>query len=120
MGKISADEFDSEIYAETRDLMGDGLAALLDRFFTSAQSHMTTIDQALAKPDTKIIGDLTHNIKSTSGGFGFKRVSETAKSMEHLCRSADGQKISEISELQKRLKESLAAIESAYRNGNLD
>lgn len=120
MTKIAAEEFDSQMYAETKDLMGDGLDALLERFFASTRNHITTIDQALSKPDTKIIADLTHNIKSTSGGFGFKKVSQTAQSMEHLCRHDGGQKISEIYELHGKLKESLAAIEKAYRNGNLD
>lgn len=120
MPQANTEEFDSQMYAETRDLLGDGFSALLDKYFSSAQRHIATIDQALKDNDAKIIADLTHNIKSTSAGFGFMEVSTIAKSMEHLCRDTNTAPIAKVNALHEQLKTALAAIENRYRSGALD
>ena len=119
MPKISPTDFDSPMYAETKDLLGDGFSALLDRYFSGAQKHLAIIDQALEKSEVDTISGITHNIKSNSASFGFRRVANIAETMEQLCRQTPPAPITEVSRLHTQLKEALLAIESAYRGGEL-
>lgn len=120
MSALAPDDFDADMYAETKDLMGDGLTSLLERYFSSTRDRMEKIRTALQASDAKTIGDLTHNIKSTSAGFGFLKSAALAKKMEETCRHDETPDMAVLEALRRELETALAATETAWRAGELD
>lgn len=120
MPALSPNDFDADMYAETKDLMGDGMTGLLERYFASTRDRLGQITAALQGSDAKTIGDLTHNIKSTSAGFGFLRAAALAKKMEEICRHEASPDMAVLAGLRAELEAAITATENAWRGGELN
>ena len=119
MSGLTSEEFDSELYAEAKDLMGERFAGLIEKYFSTTNQRVSSIEAALQKTDTATAGALAHNIKSTSASFGFLFISATAKSIESICRNNNLPDIGALQALCSQLRTALQKMEHAYKANHL-
>lgn len=70
-------------FNETKAIMKDKMALLIDCFLEDAHSYLATIDEGLAEHNTQKIAATAHTIKSSSRQVGADTLSAIAESIEY-------------------------------------
>jgi signal transduction histidine kinase/DNA-binding response OmpR family regulator len=65
------------------------LAALVERFVERLAARVAAMERGLAERDLATIAKLAHQLKGTSGGYGFHAISEAAGRLELSARAGD-------------------------------
>jgi HPt (histidine-containing phosphotransfer) domain-containing protein len=83
----------------------DGLARLLPRmkfcavvesYLTTAKSRLERIQALAAECDYLNLGNEAHDLKSTSGSFGARRLQTLAKQLEDACLHRDAEQVAQL------------------------
>jgi len=98
----------------------DGLAALmsaerfhamLDMYLTAARERLSRMEVMAEQQDLTGLGGEAHDLKSTSGSFGARRLQGLAEQLETACRTGDARAVAALMP-QIRTARRLPAAES--------
>ncbi len=78
----SAHPVDQNILDELREVMEDDFIEIIDLYLNNVPSQIQNIKDSAEKKDTDAISRTAHNLKSTSGNIGAKRVFNLCKALE--------------------------------------
>lgn len=68
---MAVDHLDKDVLAMLRDVMGDEYRTLLDTFLKDSQTHVEDLRKA---SNTKVLGEIAHSFKGSSGNLGAVRL----------------------------------------------
>lgn len=77
---------DMQTLAELRELMGEGMAGLVDKYIELSARYLEQIQQGLVSGDVSAIEQAAHPLKSSSIQLSAMQVYEAAKIIEHEAR----------------------------------
>jgi two-component system sensor histidine kinase/response regulator len=99
----------------------DPVVGLLDTFCRSAESAISTVQEALQKGDAKTLQYAAHSLKGSSDALGFQQLSSISAELEQkaLGGALQGAEAS-ISEIEKELRRVHAAVESEKLAGRIE
>jgi HPt (histidine-containing phosphotransfer) domain-containing protein len=66
---------------------------LIPRFLANRKKEVTSMREALAARDLKMVRTISHGMKGVGGSYGFDRLTEIAAVIEQAARSGDASAI---------------------------
>ena len=82
-----SDDFDQSSMDSLKELMGDDVHNLVERYIVNSQKYILEIGQGIAGEDAERIRGSAHPLKSSSGMMGLTKVMELAAEIEHMAKS---------------------------------
>ena len=106
-----SESIDMDKFTETREMMGDSLAVMIEAFVDSGSQHITEMQQYAGAEDFTALGQTAHALKGSCSLLGMQRLFEQCKKLEENCRNGHVQSINqEIEVIEKEFDASRAAI----------
>lgn len=81
-----SDDFDQSSIDSLKELMGDDVHHLVERYIINSQKYILEIEQGIADVDAERIRGSAHPLKSSSGMMGLTKVMELAAEIEHMAK----------------------------------
>lgn len=82
----NADMIDVDRFEETRTMMGEQMADMLDAFFASAEESIEAMQTCLAENDFATLRHHAHSLKGSCGTLGIHALHIACKGAEERCR----------------------------------
>ncbi len=90
--------------------MPDKFAALRKKYLSSFPVKLERIEDALNKKDMKLIHDLIHKLRGSSGGYGFDEISVHCKNIMQQLHESNNKTTKDI---EKAIEELLVLLSTA-------
>lgn len=81
-----SDDFDQSSIDSLKELMGDDVHHLVERYIITSRKYILEIEQGVAGEDAERIRGSAHPLKSSSGMMGLTKVMELAAEIELLAK----------------------------------
>ncbi|HEX9461225.1 MAG TPA: PAS-domain containing protein [Alphaproteobacteria bacterium] len=95
LGGSAGDQADPPVFDDTslaslaRDVPAEELRALVETYLAGAAELVAQAEASAAGPDLPALAQIAHNLVSTSGNFGARRVQMLARRLEAMCKAGD-------------------------------
>jgi CheY-like chemotaxis protein len=80
---------DTSLANLARDVPAEELRSLVETYLAGAAELMTQAESSAAVQDLAALAQVAHNLVSTSGNFGARRVQALARRLEGVCKAGD-------------------------------
>lgn len=81
--------FDRAVIDELREILGEGFAALRERFASDGSLRLTHIAQALQQQDADALCQQAHSLKGAAANLGANGLADSCAALETAAKTAD-------------------------------
>jgi HPt (histidine-containing phosphotransfer) domain-containing protein len=101
MAKEQLEIINEKIVEDAKDLMSERFPIMVQYFLEDTQMYLEQVEEGVKEKNAEIAISPAHTIKSSAKQLGVERVSDTAKSIEKLCREMIESNDSDFSQFEK-------------------
>lgn len=99
-------------FEETRGVMGDSMAIIIDAFTESGKKNIDDMSRHFRSQDIEALRDSAHALKGSCGALGIQRLFERSREAEENCRKGDLSDMEiQIQLISQDFNESLDAVQ---------
>ena len=110
---------DEEKFNETREMMGDSLAMIIDAFIESGKDNLAAMEEHVEKQDSAGLGKSAHALKGSCAILGMQRLFDSCKQTEESCREHHIDNMEQhVARIRQHFEDSLKAMQTFLAEEN--